>query len=115
MRVTPSLKMDQNHNSKDKFIASYHLNKTKQKKQTTLRTHKHGAGGWVGFDLAVGQRPSGLVEVSGHSAGRSVSRGAAQVAVGTQSLSRAVADLQVEREDTGSTPTPTHPFICEIH
>lgn len=70
-------------------------------KQKELQTYKDGAGGRVGFDLAVGQRPPGLVEVSGHSAGRPVSRCAAQVAVSAKSLSRAVADLQVEEEDTG--------------
>lgn len=71
-------------------------------KQTNeKKTHKDGAGGRVGFNLAVGQRPPGLVEVSGHSAGRPVSRCAAQVAVGAQRLSRAVADLQVEKKGAG--------------
>lgn len=56
-------------------------------------SHKHRAGGWIGLDLAVGQRPPGLVQMRGDSSGGAVSGRAAQVAVCTQRLSRTVAYL----------------------
>lgn len=60
--------------------------------QETL-SYKHRAGGWIGLDLAVGQRPPGLVQMRGRSPGGPVSGRAAQVAVCTQRLPGTVADL----------------------
>lgn len=59
-------------------------------------SYKHRAGGWIGLNLAVGQRPPGLVQMRGDSPGGPVSGRAAQVAVCTQRLSGTVAYLGTE-------------------
>lgn len=56
-------------------------------------SYKHCAGGWIGFDFAVRQRPSGLIQMWSNPSGGPVSCRAAQVAVGAQSLSRTIANL----------------------
>lgn len=49
-------------------------------------THKHGAGRWVGLDLAVGQGAPGEGEVRGLSPAQPIPCCAAQVAVRSQGL-----------------------------
>lgn len=60
-------------------------------------TYKHWAGGWIGFNLTIRQRPSGLIQVRSDPPAGAISCCAAQVAVSTQSLTRAIAYLKINK------------------
>lgn len=65
-------------------------------------THKHRAGCWVGFNLAVRQCATGQVEMSSVSARQAVSSSAAQITVGTQCLTWAVTYLHIKRSEVSN-------------